>query len=549
MTKKIFKSMLFVSMIVLFAGSGLIMGILYHYFGKQLAKELKTEAAYLAIAVEKEGMEAFDRLPPQTERVTYIDEDGTVLFDSVADEDNMDNHENRSEIQKALKTGSGTAVRRSDTLSEKTLYYAMKMADGKILRVSSVQYNIPGILGGMVQPILIILIFMVGLSALLAFRLSKKITEPINALDLEHPEDNQVYDELTPLLSKISRQQKSLHREIEDARKQQEEFSLITENMEEGFLVIDKHTEVLSYNSSALKLLGDSKWQGRQSILTLNRSEEFQGIVEQVLEGHHTVRMMEFPERSCQIAANPVWQDKEVTGAVIIILDVTERMRGEQLRREFTANVSHELKTPLTSISGFAEIIKDGFVKPEDTKVFASRIFKEAQRLITLVNDVIKISQLDEGEIVYQKEQVDLYQLSSEVLHRIEHSAKEKDVKLYLEGSHVQVSTVRMILDEVLFNLCENGLKYNKQGGSLTVTLKEENNKVEISVEDTGIGIPEGEQSRVFERFYRVDKSHSKAIGGTGLGLSIVKHGCMYLGAKVDVESTPGVGSKFTITM
>ena len=377
MTKKIFKSMLFVSMIVLFAGSGLIMGILYHYFGKQLAKELKTEAAYLAIAVEKEGMEAFDRLPPQTERVTYIDEDGTVLFDSVADEDNMDNHENRSEIQKALKTGSGTAVRRSDTLSEKTLYYAMKMADGKILRVSSVQYNIPGILGGMVQPILIILIFMVGLSALLAFRLSKKITEPINALDLEHPEDNQVYDELTPLLSKISRQQKSLHREIEDARKQQEEFSLITENMEEGFLVIDKHTEVLSYNSSALKLLGDPKWQGRQSILTLNRSEEFQGIVEQVLEGHHTVRMMEFPERSCQIAANPVWQGKEVTGAVIIILDVTERMRGEQLRREFTANVSHELKTPLTSISGFAEIIKDGFVKPEDTKVFASRIFKE----------------------------------------------------------------------------------------------------------------------------------------------------------------------------
>ncbi len=293
MTKRIFKSMLLVSMIVLFAGSGLIMGILYHYFGKQLAKELKTEVAYLAIAVEKEGMEAFDRLPPQTERVTYIDEDGTVLFDSVADEDDMDNHENRSEIQKALKTGSGTAVRKSDTLSEKTLYYAMKMADGKVLRVSSVQYNIPGLLGGMVQPIftavrksdtlsektlyyamkmadgkvlrvssvqynipgllggmvqpiLIILIFMVGLSALLAFRLSKKITEPINALDLEHPEDNQVYDELTPLLSKISRQQKSLHREIEDARKQQEEFSLITENMEEGFLVIDKHTEVLS---------------------------------------------------------------------------------------------------------------------------------------------------------------------------------------------------------------------------------------------------------------------------------------------------------------
>lgn len=549
MTKRIFKSMLLVSMSVLLAGSGLIMGILYHYFGKQLEKELKVEAAYLAIAVEKDGMEAFKELPPQTERVTYIDEEGKVLFDSVADEDHMENHENRIEIQKALKTGSGTAVRKSDTLSEKTLYYAMKLDDGKILRVSSVQYNIPGLLGGMIQPILIILVFMVGLSAFLAFRLSKKIIEPVNNLDLEHPEENQVYDELTPLLSKISRQQKSLRREIEDARKQQEEFSLITENMDEGFLVIDKHTEVLSYNSSALKLLGDPKWEGRQSVLTLNRSAEFQNVVEQVLEGHHTVRKIEFPERSCQIAANPVWQEKGVTGAIIIILDVTERMRGEQLRREFTANVSHELKTPLTSISGFAEIIKDGFVKQEDTKVFASRIFKEAQRLITLVNDVIKISQLDEGEVVYQKEQVDLYELSKEVFQRMEHEAREKNIKLYLEGSHIQVTTVRMILDEVLFNLCENGLKYNKRGGSLTVTLKEKDNKVEIQVEDTGIGIPEREQSRIFERFYRVDKSHSKAIGGTGLGLSIVKHGCMYLGAKIDVESTPGEGSKFTITM
>ena len=549
MTKRIFKSIFVVSLLVLAGSTGLTLSILYHYFGNQLEKELRTEAAYLAIAVEKEGLEAFESLPAQAERVTYVDKDGTVLFDNLADSRDMENHGQREEIQEAREKGFGTAVRNSHTLSRKTMYYAMKLEDGTILRVSSVQYNVPALLGGMVQPVLIMLVAMTALAAWIASRVSRHIVEPVNALDLEHPEENQVYDEIAPLLTKINRQQKSLKHEIAEAKRQQEEFSIITENMEEGFLVIDAHTEVLSYNSSALRLLGAGTQNGRQSVLTLNRSEGFQNLIERVLEGKHMVTNLDFQGRSCQVAANPVWQEDKVTGAVIVILDVTERMRGEQMRREFTANVSHELKTPLTSISGFAEIINDGFVKPEDTKKFAGRIFKEAQRLITLVNDVIKISQLDEGKFFCEKEAVDLYEAAREILKRLEERAKENNIHLYLYGPHVKVNTVRVILEEVLYNLCDNGLKYNKQNGSLTVTISEEAGRTQTVVEDTGIGISEEDKMRIFERFYRVDKSHSKAIGGTGLGLSIVKHGSMFLGADVKVESTLGEGSRFVLTM
>lgn len=549
MTKRIFKSIFVVSLLVLAGSTGLTLSILYHYFGNQLEKELRTEAAYLAIAVEKEGLEAFESLPAQAERVTYVDKDGTVLFENLADSRDMENHGQREEIQEAREKGFGTAVRNSHTLSRKTMYYAMKLEDGTILRVSSVQYNVPALLGGMVQPVLIMLVAMTALAAWIASRVSRHIVEPVNALDLEHPEENQVYDEIAPLLTKINRQQKSLKHEIAEAKRQQEEFSIITENMEEGFLVIDAHTEVLSYNSSALRLLGAGTQNGRQSVLTLNRSEGFQNLIERVLEGKHMVTNLDFQGRSCQVAANPVWQEDKVTGAVIVILDVTERMRGEQMRREFTANVSHELKTPLTSISGFAEIINDGFVKPEDTKKFAGRIFKEAQRLITLVNDVIKISQLDEGKFFCEKEAVDLYEAAREILKRLEERAKENNIHLYLYGPHVKVNTVRVILEEVLYNLCDNGLKYNKQNGSLTVTISEEAGRTQIVVEDTGIGISEEDKMRIFERFYRVDKSHSKAIGGTGLGLSIVKHGSMFLGADVKVESTLGEGSRFVLTM
>ena len=549
MTKRILKSILVVSVAVLVMSTTLTMGILYRYFGKQIGKELRREAAYLAIAVEKEGMEAFESLPPEAERVTYIAEDGSVLFDSEADEDSMENHGQREEIKEASEKGSGTAVRTSDTLSKKTLYYALRLKDNSILRVSSEQYNVPGIVGGMIQPVLIMLVIMAVLSYMIASRLSRNIVNPINALDLEHPEENQIYDEIAPLLTKINRQQKSLQKEISDAKRQQEEFSMITENMEEGFVVIDSHTEILSNNSSALNLLGAESEKGRRSVLALNRSEDFQNAVERVLAGQHVLANMDLAGTSCQVTANPVYHENQVTGAVLLIQDVTERMRGEQMRREFTANVSHELKTPLTSISGFAEIIQDGYVKPEDTKKFAGRIFKEAQRLITLVNDVIKISQLDEGKIQFEKETVDLYEETREIFKHLEPKAEEAGVHMYLYGPHIKVNTVKTILEEILTNLCDNGVKYNKPGGSLTVTLSQDGEATQVVVEDTGIGIAQEDKNRIFERFYRVDKSHSKAIGGTGLGLSIVKHGSLFLGAKMKVESSVGEGSRFILTL
>lgn len=549
MTKRIFKSIILASVIVLLVSGGLTMGVLYNHFGNQLEEELRTEAEFLSIAVEDEGMSAFDSLPADSERITYIDTDGTVLYDNRSKTDDMENHLDREEIQEAMENGSGMAVRESDTLSQRTLYYAIRLNDGTVLRVSSTQYSLTGLLGGMIQPLLIILIVMLILAGFLASRLAKNIVNPLNQLDLDHPEENQTYEEVAPLLTKINRQQKSLQAEITQAKRQQEEFSIITDNMEEGFLVIDSHTEVLSYNSSALKLLGAREQDARQSVLALNRSESFQKTVERVLGGQHVISNQEFQGITCQVAANPVFQDGKVTGAVILILDVTEKMKGEQMRREFTANVSHELKTPLTSISGFAEIISDGFVKPEDTKKFAGRIFKEAQRLITLVNDVIKISQLDEGKLPYEKEEVDLYQAVRETFLRIEDHAKAEGVHLYLYGPHIKTNTVKTILDEIIYNLCDNGVKYNKKGGSLTVTISQEGEQPVITVEDTGIGIFEEDQKRIFERFYRVDKSHSKAIGGTGLGLSIVKHGSMFLGADMKVESTLGEGSKFILIL
>lgn len=549
MTKRIFTSIILASVIVLLASGGLTMGVLYNHFGNELEKELRTEAEFLSIAVEDKGMDAFDSLPAEAERITYIGTDGTVLFDNRSDTETMENHLDREEIREARENGSGMAVRESDTLSQRTLYYALRLADGTVLRVSSTQYSIPGLLGGMIQPLLIILILMLVLAGVLASRLAKNIVNPLNQLDLDHPEENQTYEEVAPLLTKINRQQKSLQKEIAEAKRQQEEFSIITDNMEEGFLVIDSHTEVLSYNSSALKLLGAREQDARQSVLALNRSESFQRTVEKVLGGQHVISNQEFQGVTCQVAANPVFQEGKVTGAVILILDVTEKMKGEQMRREFTANVSHELKTPLTSISGFAEIINDGFVKPEDTKKFAGRIFKEAQRLITLVNDVIKISQLDEGKLPYEKEEVDLYEAVREIFLRMEDHAKTEGVHLYLYGPHIKSNTVKTILDEIIYNLCDNGIKYNKKGGSLTVTISQEGEQPVITVEDTGIGISEEDQKRIFERFYRVDKSHSKAIGGTGLGLSIVKHGSMFLGADMKVESTLGEGSKFILIL
>ena len=547
MKKRIFRSIMLVSVTCVIAGLAFLMGILYHFFGNQLEKELKAEASYLAVAVEKEGEAAFESLPLEAARVTLIDSDGTVLFDNKADAKSMENHGERKEVKAAMETGTGKSVRQSDTLMEKTVYYAKKLSNGQILRVSSNQYTVAAILKELFLPLIYVVLLMAVMGAVFASRLTKRIVEPLNEVDFDHPEQAETYEEIAPLLTKINKQQKTIGKQIADARRQQEEFSIITENMSEGLLVIDNQTDLLSCNSSARNLLAASGMQKQHSVFSLNRSEPFRQAVDAVLAGKHGETILRVGDNYCQVTGNPVFSDGAVTGGVLLLVDITEKIQRENLRREFTANVSHELKTPLTSISGFAEIIQDGFVKPQDVKIFAGKIFDEAQRLITLVGDVIKISQLDEGCLPYQKEDVDVYVLAKNILERFKEPAEKKGISLYLEGEHAVLSTVEPILDEVLANLCDNAVKYNRTDGNVTVTVLNGKHAVSISVADTGLGISQGEKTRIFERFYRVDKSHSKEVGGTGLGLSIVKHGAAFLGAKLELESTLKKGSTFRL--
>ena len=548
MTKKIFKSIMAVCTVVLVLGLAFVMGILYRYFGKQISTELEKEASYVAQGVELSGVEYLEKLKGKNSRITLIDKDGSVLYDNQAEASSMENHEDREEVEEAAATGKGEAVRMSETLSEKTIYYALRLEDGKILRVSSTQYSVLALVYQLIVPVLWILLLMIVLSGVFAFRLSKKVVEPVNNLDLEHPEENEIYEEVAPLLSRMYKQNKEIKNQIDTARRQQEEFSIITENMQEGLVVIDRYTMILSGNSSVWKLFHVSEPKSGESVYVLNRSEEFQSIIDKALDGKHNEAVLKVDGSDIHVIANPVMRENQVEGAVLLLVNVTEKLEREKLRREFSANVSHELKTPLTSISGFAEIIQDGYVKEEDVRAFAGRIYKEAQRLITLVEDVLRISQLDEGEVPYEWTETDLYQTVKNVFGTLSEAAKKQDVHLYIEGERIKLHTVPNILEEVLFNLCDNAIKYNKQGGSVCIRLEENGDNVCISVQDNGVGIPKEDQSRVFERFYRVDKSHSKEIGGTGLGLSIVKHGVSFLGGEVELESTPGQGTEITIS-
>lgn len=548
MTKKIFKSIMTVCTVVLILGLAFVMGILYRYFGKQISTELEKEAFYAAQGVESSGMEYLEKLDGKNSRITLIDQDGSVLYDSQAEASSMENHKDREEVKEAAETGKGKAVRMSETLSEKTIYYALRLEDGKVLRVSSTQYSVLALVYQLIVPVLWILLLMIVLSGLFASRLSKKVVEPVNKLDLEHPEENEVYEEVAPLLSRMYKQNREIKNQIDTARRQQEEFSIITENMQEGLVVIDRYTMILSGNASVWKLFHVNGPKNGESVYVLNRSEEFQSIIDKALDGKHNEAVLKVDGSDIHVVANPVMREEQVEGAVLLLVNVTEKLEREKLRREFSANVSHELKTPLTSISGFAEIIQDGYVKEEDVRAFAGRIYKEAQRLITLVEDVIRISQLDEGEVPYEWTETDLYQTAKNVFGTLSEAAKKQDVHLYIEGDRVQLHTVPNILEEVLFNLCDNAIKYNKPGGSVCICLTENEESVCISVKDNGVGIPKEDQSRVFERFYRVDKSHSKEIGGTGLGLSIVKHGVSFLGGEVELESTPGQGTEITVS-
>lgn len=544
MTKKIFKSIMFVCALVLAVGLAAVMGILYSNFDGQMRKELSKEAAYLAYGVEQQGLNYLKNIKDKSARITYIDQDGTVLFDNEADVSEMKNHSDRTEFQKAEKYGAGESSRYSDTLSEKTIYYALRLKDGTVLRVSGTQDSVLALVENLIFPLCGLLCLMLILSGIMASAISKRIVKPINELDLESPEENRIYEELSPLLSKIHRQNREIQNQLELAKQQQEEFALITENMQEGLIVIDKYTMILSANSSAWNLFHMDRGCQGESVYCLDREEEFRHAIEQVLSGEHTELVLKLNGSDIQLIANPVIRDKKTEGAVVLLVNVTEKLERESLRREFSANVSHELKTPLTSISGFAEIMQGGLVKNEDIPKFAGRIYKESQRLLQLVEDVIQISQLDEEKTSYVWEPVDVYQVCKNAFESLKEKAKRLNVHLYICGERMKMEAVRTLLEEAIYNVCDNAIKYNRNDGSVSVFLTQTAQEIQIVVKDTGVGIPKEDQDRVFERFYRVDKSHSKEIGGTGLGLSIVKHAVGALKGSVMLRSEEGNGTE-----
>ncbi len=542
MSAKIFRNSMTVGILVFLLSAALFMGVLYQHFSSQLTQELESECRLVAQGVESIGMDYLDGLQPAS-RITWVASDGDVLYDSAADAAEMENHADREEIREAMLSSQGTAVRLSSTLSETTIYAARRLEDGSVIRLASAQSTVVTLLISMLPPLLVILAVTLILAGVLSSRLSRQIIRPILELDLEHPEECNVYDELSPLLTRIRRQNDTIRAQMEEARQRQGEFTALTENMSEGFVLLDRKGHILSYNSGALRLLGAPAPAEEASVLTLDRSDVFQHVVERALNGQRNQARLEREERCIQLLADPVSRDGQVDGAVLVLLDVTEREQGEKLRREFTANVSHELKTPLTAISGMAEIIKNGMVKPEDVAGFAGDIYKETQRLITLVEDIIHLSRLDEGGGGLSRESVDLLQLARKVEERIEPLAKQSQVEIKVEGASFSVQGVPAVLEEMLYNLCDNAVKYNRPGGRVQVSVAPREHGGVVTVTDNGIGIPAQDQQRVFERFYRVDKSHSKEIGGTGLGLSIVKHGAVLHDAQVELESAVGQGT------
>ena len=551
MTKKILAGVIGVSLVIMLVCVGLVMGIMYDYMGEKIDEQMASEAI-LAEEAWLTGGEAFlDRMedrPDIKSRITLIDSQGKVLYDSVADQSSMENHMEREEVKEALTEGAGKASRTSYTLAEDTRYYAKKTADGNIVRISTSHYSQLGLLLDTFGMIIITVAVLIMLSVFISYRVARAIIKPINDIDLDNPDINENYEELGPLLHRIHQQNNRIKRQMEKLRKSREEFNIITKNMSEGLIIIDKDTEILTYNRSATEMLGGG--DGRQiegSVLKLNRSEPFRKAVSEALEGNNSQVYLTEGEATYEIISNPVREEEEVTGAILIVMDVTEREKGEKLRREFTSNVSHELKTPLTSIYGVSDMLASGMVKAEDVAGFAGTIKEESARLISLIDDIIKLSRMDESTVPQETEIIDVCGSARDVVSRLSGKASENDIELSFSGEPSEIKGVQHILDEIVYNICENAIKYNRPGGFVKVSVRNEGSESLITVADNGIGIPKTDRERVFERFYRVDKSHSKQIGGTGLGLSIVKHGVIYLGGKINLESEEGVGTVITV--
>ena len=547
MTKRIFRSIFLVAMAV-FAASVLLFSImLYNYFSEVRQEQLRVQTELAAKAVAAEGVAYFDDLDPREYRITLIAPDGSVIFDSRSDTAEMENHLEREEIREALENGFGESSRYSVTLMERALYCAERLPDGSVLRMSVSQNTLLTLLFGMSQPLAAIILIAVALSMFLAYRLSKQIVKPLNGLNLDDPLSNEQYDELAPLLHRIDSQQRQIKKQADELRKRQEEFAAVTENMAEGIVVLGTSGEVLSINPAAARLFGASGDVVGQHMLTLNRGPEVSELLSAMEKGSHAEKFIDLKDRKFQLDISPVSDGEKVSGGVLLILDVTEKERAEQLRREFTANVSHELKTPLQTISGAAELLENGLVKEPDKQKFYALIHGESQRMISLVEDIIRLSHLDEGAQDMQRERVDLYDLAAETVKSLSREAENAGVSVGFEGESAVVYGIPQLLESIVYNLTDNAIKYNRQGGTVKVSVEPLSDGVRLSVADTGIGIPRELWERIFERFYRVDKSRSKELGGTGLGLSIVKHAARLHNAKIELQSTEGKGTTITV--
>ena len=547
MTKRIYRGILLSSVITMLACLIFTIGIQYQMYDESTKDSLKDKAYIISLNSESGDLSEY---ADAKERITLITSSGKVLFDNKAIADKMENHLSRKEVKEALDSGEGYAVRRSETLGSKSCYYALKLKNGNILRISDDSLTVWTVLINLLPAICAIAIMTLVLSSVLAAVISKKILKPLNSIDLENPDAQNVYDELIPFINKINMQNRKIDRQIARLTRSRREFDIITENMSEGLVLTDIKGNILTHNKGIEKFFGVGEDINGKNILTLNRSEVFREIFSDITEKRRGEDILSLNGRYYDMTANPVYdEDGTPCGAVILAVDITEKEKREKLRREFTANVSHELKTPLTSISGISDMLMNGIVAPEDIKGFAGDINKESARLITLVNDIIKLSELDEGAYSTETdEKVDLLKTAAMVKERLEAIAAKKNVKIAVTGEDAEITGGESLVFEMLYNLCDNAVKYNKENGNVTVSVGTSEGTPFVTVKDTGIGIPPEYTDRIFERFFRVDKSRSKESGGTGLGLSIVKHIAMSLGADIRVESTVGKGTEITVT-
>ena len=548
MTKRIFRAILTVALSVLAAALVMILGALYSHFANVQFSQLREETALAAHAVENEGLAYFDGLDSGTNcRITWIAADGSVLYDNRSDSGAMVNHLERAEVQSALKTGYGESSRYSDTLLTRYLYTAQRLADGTVLRLAATQSSVWNLLLGMSWFIVVVLGGAIVVSSVLADRLAREIVRPINDLNLDDPLANGDYEEIAPLLRRLEAQQRQLRAQERELRQKQKQFHTVTRSLSEGLVLVDSSGTILSINPAAAQLLEVTPHCLGADFSAANRNEAVSALLDQALSGQKAEQTVTLAAGTYLAAASPVTSDGVVSGVVLMLFDVTQKRQAEQLRREFTANVSHELKTPLHAISGYAELMKSGMVPQRDMTAFAGKIYSEAQRMIRLVEDILRLSRLDEGAAGMRWEELDLYDAAQSAVRSLSAAAELGGICLRVEGGPTVISAVSQLVSGILFNLTDNAVKYNRPGGSVSLRIEDAGAEAVLTVADTGIGIPEEHRERIFERFYRVDKSHSKEVGGTGLGLSIVKHAALILGAQIALDSTLGGGTTITV--